>query len=99
VVSRGDDELLRFDGVTGWHFPQTDDGTFAGHYPADSDDAIAQLERLAGRGAQYLVLPATAAWWLDHYAGFAEFLERTCGLVHNDPKACRIYRLSEGAAR
>jgi GT2 family glycosyltransferase len=99
VVSRGDDGLLRFDGATGWHFPQADDGTYAGHYPADSDDAVAQLERLRSRGAQYLVMPATAAWWLDHYAGFAEFLGRKCGVLFDDPKACRIYQLPQGDRR
>ena len=46
VVSKGDENLLQLGSRTGWHFPRTDDGRYAGHYPADSDDAIRQLELL-----------------------------------------------------
>jgi GT2 family glycosyltransferase len=43
VVSKGDDKLLELDGLKGLHFPQTEDGCYAGHYPADSSNAIAHL--------------------------------------------------------
>ena len=69
VLSKGDDELLRFTDRRGWHFPQSDDGGYAGHYPADSDACIAELERLRQRGADFLVIPETASWWLQHYSG------------------------------
>src|SRR5262249_20049274 len=46
VVSKGDDVLLELDGVKAWHFPQTDDGFYAGHHPADSTEAIAHLQAL-----------------------------------------------------
>ena len=46
VVSRGDEQPARPRRPPGWHFPQEDDGTYAGRHPADSDEAIAQLERL-----------------------------------------------------
>ena len=36
--------------------------------PLDSDDAINRLEAIRTRGAQYLLLPATAFWWLDRTA-------------------------------
>ena len=29
-----------------WHFPQTADGVYAGHYPATGEAAIAHLESL-----------------------------------------------------
>ena len=41
VVSKGDEELLKLDGRQGWHFPRTEDGRYAGYYPADSVTAIA----------------------------------------------------------
>jgi GT2 family glycosyltransferase len=74
VVSKGDDDLLDLSGRCAWHFPRTADGRYAGCYPADSDDAIAQLEELAARGARYFVVPATSFWWLDHYAGLVQHL-------------------------
>src|SRR5581483_2831330 len=75
VVSRGDGDLLEFDGRQGWHFPQTEDGTYAGHHPADSADAIEQLQALVGRGAEFLMFPATAVWWLSHFGDLRAHLE------------------------
>jgi ATP-binding cassette subfamily B protein len=76
VASRGDDALLGLDGHDAWHFPRLDDGTFAGSYPEDDQQAIAQLERLREEGAEYFVLPATSLWWLERYDGFRRHLER-----------------------
>jgi GT2 family glycosyltransferase len=75
VVSRGDEELVRLAGRRGWHFPQDEDGVYAGHHPADGAEALRELARLRGRGGRYLVVPATAAWWLDHYGELREHLE------------------------
>ena len=49
VVSKGDESLLRLGSRRGWHFPRSPDGRYAGYYPADSADAIAQLEELRKR--------------------------------------------------
>lgn len=67
IVSRGDDSLLRRNGRRTEHFPQTPAGLWAGSYPADDAEAIAQVEALRAKGGGYLVFPATATWWLDHY--------------------------------
>jgi hypothetical protein len=67
VASKGDPALLTFDGRTGWHFPRAMDGQYAGFHPADSNDAIGRLDLQRGLGARYLVIPATSAWWFDHY--------------------------------
>lgn len=75
VVSRGDAELLRFRGRPASHFPQDEGGGYAGHYPADSEEAISHLETLRDRGAQFLIFPRSALWWLDHYRGFHKHLE------------------------
>jgi hypothetical protein len=67
VASRGDEEILRFPGHDGWHFPQTADGVYAGHYPPDGPAAVAELERLRARGGRWFLLPKTSLWWLEHY--------------------------------
>jgi GT2 family glycosyltransferase len=81
VISKGDAELLRLGERRAWHFPQHDDGTYAGHHPADSAECIAELERLTAKGADFLVVPSTASWWLDHYAAFARYLSNRCRVV------------------
>jgi GT2 family glycosyltransferase len=92
VVSRGDDALLQLDGNPAWHFPQEDDGTYAGHYPADSEEAIAHLEALRERGAQYLAFPRTAFWWLDRYEGFGQHVRSRYPLTVED-ESCLIFAL------
>jgi GT2 family glycosyltransferase len=94
VISRGDRELVRLDGHAGEHFPQAEDGRYLGHHPEDSAAAIEQLEALRARGAGFLVVPPTAAWWLEHYAELATHLERY-PRVESD--AATIYRLDAEA--
>jgi GT2 family glycosyltransferase len=96
VATRGDDMLLRFSGREGWHFPQTDDGVYAGHHPADSRDAIQQLEQLRARGAAYFVLPRTSFWWLAHYQELGRHLIRRYPEIVRD-EACRIFDLRESS--
>jgi hypothetical protein len=93
VASRGDETLLELGDRAAAHFPQAPGGAYAGHYPADGRSALAHLESLRGAGASYLVLPATALWWLDHYAELREHLERSCETVLADPETCVIYEL------
>jgi len=92
VVSRGDRELIRLPGREAAHFPQGKGGGYAGHHPADSDEAIAHLERLREVGAEYLVLPSTALWWRDHYEEFASHLDRRYSRA--DAGGCIIYELT-----
>lgn len=91
VISRGDRELVKLDGCEASHFPQGADGRYLGHHPRDSDEAIAGLERLRRDGAEFLVIPSTAYWWLDHYRAFGERLRRDCSVA--DLGVCAIYRL------
>ena len=76
VASKGDDSLVSLPGRQGWHFPRDVDGRYAGYYPADSEAAILHVEQLREQGAEYLVLPSTAFWWLEHYQGLADHLQR-----------------------
>jgi GT2 family glycosyltransferase len=94
VVSRGDEELLELGSRPAWHFPQAEDGAYAGHYPADASEAIAQLERLRTRGAGFLVLPRTALWWLVHYPELAQHLDRRYTAIVREPDLCLIYDLT-----
>jgi hypothetical protein len=100
VVSRGDDALLA-PGYAAAHFPQAPGGGYAGYYPADSDAALAQLEACVRAGAQFLVIPATAYWWLDYYGGLAQMLLARGRVRHHD-EHCLIFELQapppEGAA-
>jgi hypothetical protein len=93
VVSKGDARLLDLHGRTGWHFLQNDAGVYAGHHPADSAAAIDALESLQVKGAEYLVFPWTTLWWLDHYAGFRDYLNQRHRVVLRDDRTCVIYSL------
>jgi hypothetical protein len=95
VVSKGDEDLLNLDGRVGWHFPRDEHGEYAGHHPADSQDAIARLGRIRAEGAEYLLIPSTSSWWLEHYGDFAAHLEREHDLVARRDGACVIYRLTD----
>jgi hypothetical protein len=92
VVSKGDNELLKLGGErTGWHFPQDESGVYAGYYPADGLAAISHLEDLRTRGAGFLLLPATAFWWLDRYEEFGRHLNDSYRRIWGE--GCIIYEL------
>lgn len=92
VVSRGDRELVRVPERRAAHFPQAAGGAYLGHHPGDSAEAVAQLEELRNGGAEYLVLPSTAYWWLDHYEGFAAHLRERYPVA--DLGVCSVYELA-----
>src|SRR5262245_32648690 len=94
VVSKGDAELLKLDGRRTWHFPQDEDGVYAGYYPADSAAAIAHLEALRAGGSDFLLFPNTAFWWLAHYAEFRQHLDARYRRIWDDGH-CIIYQLTE----
>jgi glycosyltransferase involved in cell wall biosynthesis len=94
VVSKGDEQLVRFDGRHGGHFPQDEKGSYAGYHPADSATAIKHMRKLGAMGAQFLLLPNTAFWWLEHYRGLAEHLEQFHERLWRDDR-CVLYRLKQ----
>lgn len=91
VVSRGDEALFA-PGLLAAHFPQGPGGVYAGYYPADSDAAIAALEQCRVDGAEFLLLPATAFWWLDYYGSFLQHLMGRGRVLHHDGH-CVIFDL------
>jgi GT2 family glycosyltransferase len=93
VVSRGDDDLLELGTRTAWHFPQATDGRWDGRHPATSGEAISELEEARVRGAEFLLLPATSFWWLDHYDGFRRHLEVNYRTSLRREDACVVFSL------
>lgn len=98
VISRGDEALLQLGQRQGEHFPQSPTGLYAGHYPADGAAAVAHLEELRAAGARYLVIPAEASWWLEHYRELREALEEGGELLVGDREVARIYALTRAEA-
>jgi colanic acid/amylovoran biosynthesis glycosyltransferase len=100
VVSRGDDSLVEFPGWRASHFPQAHGGGYAGFYPADSGEAIQHLEDLRSAGAEYLVFPPTATWWLEHYTGLRMHLESAYGMLQPAAEGgCVVVALAGAAAK
>jgi GT2 family glycosyltransferase len=94
VVSKGDEQLVDLgDELLGWHFPRGADGGYAGHYPADCAEATAHLESLRAAGAQYLLLPSSATWWLEHYPDFARHLYARYACERGDELDYRLFHL------
>jgi glycosyltransferase involved in cell wall biosynthesis len=93
VVSRGDDALLDLGGRGTWHFPQADNGAYAGHHLSDSAAAIAHLESMRERGGEFLLFPATALWWLDYYSVFHTHLQMHYTVVAEAADEYLVYDL------
>jgi hypothetical protein len=98
MASKGDEELTRLDGYRAWHFPRSESGVYAGHHPGSSGEAVMHLRQLFAHGAQYLVFPATALWWLDHYRELAKHLNAAHRLTVSREGVCVIYQLRESTA-
>jgi GT2 family glycosyltransferase len=98
IVSRGDDSMLDLGERRSWHFPRSEDGRYAGHHPADGDEAVAHLESLRGQGAEYLVVPEPSRWWLDYYDTFAFHLS-SVGRPLADCDAGVVFSLSQDGVR
>lgn len=93
VVSKGDAALVQLPNLRADHFPQSPNGGYAGHHPRDGAAVIGELEELRRRGAEYLVIPATAHWWLEFYEGLAAHLAGHGRLVAEAPSVCSIFSL------
>ena len=93
VINRGDEETLVGPGAAS--FPQGPDGAYAGYYPASSLGAIAHLEALRARGAEFLVVPTTELWWLEQYEDFGRHVRKRYRVRLEDPWSCTIFALRE----
>lgn len=93
VISKGDPELVKLDKRRVWHFPRNKNGCYAGYYPADGNTAVEHLEDLRYKGAEYLVIPNVALWWLDFYPEFKQHLESQYTELARYQDVCLIYAL------
>jgi GT2 family glycosyltransferase len=93
VVSKGDPDLIELEGRLAQHFPQNPDASYTGYHPAESAAAISHLTSLCEAGAEYLVIPSTAFWWLEHYADFAQHLADLGDLAFRSNDLCVIFRI------
>jgi GT2 family glycosyltransferase len=95
VVSKGDETLVDLYGRQAWHFPQNEEGRWAGYHPKSSLAAVAHLESLRANGGDYLLFPATALWWLDEYSGLRQHLEQRYRVARRTDGTCLIFSLRE----
>src|SRR5882724_8081381 len=68
----------------GWHFLEQR-GIYGGN-PKDSQQAIADLERLHGQGATHFVFTTNTFWWLNSYPEFTQHLAENATLVEATPE-------------
>ena len=95
VLSRGNEDLIRFKNCRGAHFPQEVSGRCARYDPVSSAAAIAHLEALRFQGAEFLVLPPTDNSWQDTYPEFVRYLQRRYTLTEQAAELGAIYSLRE----
>jgi hypothetical protein len=75
----GDPTCIYYSKRKGWHFLEN-----FGAAPIDSEQAIAELERLKQRGAAYLVLTRHQPWWWsERYDNFWSYLDSRYARVRN----------------
>jgi glycosyltransferase involved in cell wall biosynthesis len=68
-------------------------GEYDSGRPRDDEEAISCLDAIRAQGAQYLLLPATAFWWLDDYQKFREYVEARYPVVVHNKETCIIFDL------
>ena len=76
VVSKGDERLLAFSGRTGWHFLRNDRASTPAIIPPTAPPRSRRSSDCVPTAPRYLVIPQVALWWLDHYAGLREHLDK-----------------------
>jgi len=90
AANMGDPTIFYYARRKGWHFIERD-AIYAGT-PSDSQQAIADLEQLRGRGATHLVFTTNTFWWFESYPEFAQHLAKRAMLIEAKPEF-RIYKL------
>src|SRR5438094_3036119 len=91
AADTGDPTIFYYAERKGWHFLEQD-GIYDGN-PIDSEQAIADLEQLRGRGATYIVFTVNTFWWQNSYPEFTQHLAESATLMETTSKF-RIYKLA-----
>jgi glycosyltransferase involved in cell wall biosynthesis len=73
-------------------------GSYDSSIPQDDREAIGRLENVRSRGAQYLILPATAFWWLDRYESFRQYIQTKYPAIVRDNRCCVVFDLHRTVA-
>jgi hypothetical protein len=90
AVNNGNPAIFYYAKRKGWHFLEKE-GVFGGN-PSDSQQAIADLERLRRQGATHLVFITNTFWWLKSYPELTQHLSETALLLEATPEF-KIYKL------
>jgi dolichyl-phosphate-mannose-protein mannosyltransferase len=90
AVNNGNPTIFYYAKRKGWHFLEQG-GIFGGN-PKNSQQAIADLERLHRQGATHLVFIANTFWWLKSYPELTHHLSKTATLLEATPEF-KIYSL------
>jgi glycosyltransferase involved in cell wall biosynthesis len=94
VASGGAEELLRLDPFTAWPYPSPDPDGAGPVADDDVDAARRDLDRLIAKGAEYLVIPAPSARWLDEQPLLRQYLESTYRIILSQEGLGVAYSLS-----
>jgi 4-amino-4-deoxy-L-arabinose transferase-like glycosyltransferase len=94
AADMGNPTIFYYSNRKGWHFLEQR-GIYGGT-PKNSQQAIADLERLHRQGATHLVFTANTLWWLNSYPELTQHLSETATLVEAAPQF-RIYKLNSVA--
>ena len=91
AVDGGNPTIFYYAGRKGWHFLEQN-GIYGGN-PKNSQQAIADLERLRRQGATHFVLTTPRFWWLESYPQFAQHLTESATVLKATPEF-EIYELN-----
>ena len=91
AVDGGNPAIFYYAKRKGWHFLEQN-GIYDGN-PKNSQQAIADLERLRRQGATHFVFTTPRFWWLESYPEFTQHLSESATLLEATPEF-KIYELS-----
>jgi FkbM family methyltransferase len=92
VVSGGDEDLLELPVRRAEQFPRpSQDGSV--ELPPDGAAAVALLEESRRAQFDFLIVPATSLWWLEHYAELREHLVDRYDVLLYASDTCVVYSL------
>src|SRR6266545_4314116 len=91
AADMGNPTIFYYANRKGWHFLEQR-GIYGGN-PKDSQQAIADLERLHRQGATHFVFTTNTFWWLSSYPELTQHLSESATLVEPTPEF-KIYKLT-----
>ena len=93
AVDGGNPTIFYYAKRKGWHFLEQN-GIYDGN-PKNSQQAIADLERLRRQGATHFVFTTPRFWWLESYPELTQHLNETATPLETTPEF-KIYKLTAG---